>query len=218
MPSIRSRALAVLVILIAATAIAPARAHADGDPASDVLLGESVFYPYSPPVSAATTKSLNAIMAAAAKAHFKLKVALIASPVDLGVIPDLFGQPQKYADFLDQEISFTNTHQPLLVVMKAGYGVQGVSPAVAAAAAKLPKPAGSTSEALARAALQVVPKLAAADGHKLGAVPAASVKAGGSRGSGTNVPLLIILIGCALLAAGALVALRQRGGRSTQAR
>ena len=213
----RSRATAILAAALLALVALPAGARADGDPASDVLLGESVFYPYTPPVSATTTKALNAATAAAARAHFKLKVALIASPVDLGVIPDLFGKPQKYADFLDQEISFTNTHQPLLVVMKTGYGVQGVSPAVAAAAAKLPKPTASTSEALARAALAAVPKLAAADGHTLGSIPqAASTKT--SSGGATNLPLLIILIGCALLAAGALVALRQRSGRSTQAR
>ena len=192
-------------------------ARADGDPASDVLLGESVFYPYTPPVSATTTKALNAVTAAAARAHFNLKVALIASPVDLGVIPDLFGKPQKYAQFLDQEISFTNARQPLLVVMKAGYGVQGVSPAVAAAAAALPKPAGTTSEALARAALVAVPRLAQAAGHRVSVPSGANAKAS-SGGSGPNVPLLIILVGCALLAAGALVALRQRGGRSTQAR
>ncbi len=219
--SIRARALTLLiaglVMLAGTSALAPSAARADGDPASDVLLGESVYYPYSPPVSAATTKALNATMTAAAKAGFNLKVALIAAPTDLGVIPDLFAKPQKYADFLDQEISFTNRRQPLLVVMQAGYGVQGVSPAVAAAAAALPKPSGASSEALAQAALAAVPKLAAADGHKLGAVSVASASRS-SGGSGTNVALLIVLILCALAAAGALVALRQRSGRSTEVR
>ena len=88
-----------------------------------MLLGENVFYPYTPPVSPALQKSLNAATAAAKQAGFPIKVALIASPVDLGVIPDLFGKPQKYADFLDQEISF-QAKQPLLVVMSAGYGVR----------------------------------------------------------------------------------------------
>ena len=47
-------------------------------------------------------------MTAKAKAEgFPVKVALIAAPTDLGVIPDLFGKPQPYAQFLDQEISFT---------------------------------------------------------------------------------------------------------------
>jgi hypothetical protein len=210
----RIRTLALLTALfVAASAVdalrAPA-ARADGDPASDVLLGDPVFYPYTPPVTGATTRRLNATVAAAGKARFKLKVALIASPVDLGVIPDLFGKPQKYADFLDQEISFQATHQPLLVVMKAGYGVQGLPAAATAAAASLPKPSGASAEALAQAAILAVPKLAAASGHRVAAIPAAS-SGHSTAGSGSNTALLIILIGCALLAAGALVVLRRRG-------
>ena len=204
-------ATALLLTVTAVGAVWAPSARADGDPASDVLLGESVFYPYTPPVTVATTKTLNAAAAAAAKAHFNLKVALIASPVDLGVIPDLFGKPQKYAEFLDQEISFQNTAQPLLVVMKTGYGVAGVTPAVSAAAALLPKPAVGTSQGLAEAAIVAVEKLAAASGHRLAPIRVASA-AHSSGGSADNTPLLIVLIGCALLAAGALVVLRQRGG------
>ena len=113
------------MVALSVSALLPAAVLADGDPASDVLLGENVFYPYSPATSPALQKQLNAETAAAKQAHFPLKVALIGAPVDLGVIPSLFGKPQKYADFLDQEISF-QTKQPLLVVMAAGYGVQGV--------------------------------------------------------------------------------------------
>ena len=181
-----------------------------------MLLGDPVFYPYTPPVTGATTRTLNATVAAAGKAGFKIKVALIASPVDLGVIPDLFGKPQKYADFLDQEISFQATREPLLVVMKTGYGVQGLPAAATAAATSLPKPSGATAEALARAAIVAVPTLAAASGHRLAAIPAAS-PAPALGGSGSNTALLIILIGCALLAAGALVVLRQRGGAPARA-
>ena len=58
-------ASALAVLLLAATAWA-ATALADGDPASDVLLGENVFYPYSPPTSAALKKTLDAETAAVA--------------------------------------------------------------------------------------------------------------------------------------------------------
>ena len=98
---VRVLATAVLVLMLGA-----AVASADGDPASDVLLGQNVFYPYTPPASAAIQKQLDTEAATASHARFPIKVALIASPVDLGVIPSLFGSPQKYADFLDQEISF----------------------------------------------------------------------------------------------------------------
>ena len=147
-----TRALLPLLATVAvALSLAPA-ALADGDPASDVLLGENVFYPYSPQVSSSLQKTLNAETAAAKQAGFQLKVALIAGPVDLGVIPDLFGKPQKYADFLDQEISFQGK-QPLLVVMKAGYGVQGVTPHVRSTLSSIAPPAGGASNDLAEAAI-----------------------------------------------------------------
>ena len=163
-------ALALVAALLPA-ALLPAAAVADGDPASDVLLGQNVFYPYTPPVPAAIQAKLNAETAAAKRAGLPLKVALIASPVDLGVIPELFGKPQSYADFLDKEISFTQA-QPLLVVMAAGYGTQGVPAAVTRAVSGLAPPAGKTSTDLARAAVTAVAKLAAAAGHPI---------AGGSR-------------------------------------
>ena len=80
-----------------------------GDPASNVLLGESVFYPYQPATSRPLRASLNSATAAAAKEHFPLKVALIGSRIDLGIIPQLFGKPQAYARYLDVEISFDAT-------------------------------------------------------------------------------------------------------------
>ena len=150
--------------------LAPAAARADGDPASDTLLGENVFYPYEPPVAASAQRTLNAETAAAKKAGFPLKVALIAAPTDLGVIPDLFGKPQQYADFLDQEISFQGK-QPLLVVMAAGYGLQGLSELATNAGRGLRPPAGKTSTDLATAAITAVQKLAAASGHPLKGVP-----------------------------------------------
>jgi hypothetical protein len=198
----------VLVIVLAALLIVPALAIADGDPASDVLLGENVFYPYSPPVTRSIQKNLNAITLAARRAGFPIKVALIQSPVDLGVIPDLFGKPQKYADFLDQEISF-QTKQPLLVVMAAGYGVQGVSPKVATAVTGLSKPAGTSSNALATAAATAVAKLAAADGHPVSGAPGS-----GGGGGGGSATLVIVLAAAAVFVAIALLVLTLRRRRA----
>src|ERR1700741_2334737 len=133
-------------------------ALADADPASDVLLGASVFYPYTPPVSPSVEKTLNGEVAAAARAHFPIKVALIPSPVDLGAIPSLFGEPQKYADFLDQEISF-GSKQLLLVVMPGGFGVAGLASAARSAATSLANPEGTGIDAIARAAITAVARL-----------------------------------------------------------
>ncbi len=203
-----SLALALVALLVP---LGASLARADGDPASDVLLGENVFYPYTPPVSPALQRTLNKETAAAKAAGFPLKVALIASPVDLGVIPDLFGQPQRYATFLDQEISFRGK-QPLLVVMPAGYGVQGLDARAKSAVASLAKPAGKTSNDLAQAAITAVAKLADARGHPLtgvAGVPGSSHSGGGSSSS----VLLIVLAVVALLVAAALgvLTLRRRG-------
>ncbi|MFZ1997746.1 MAG: hypothetical protein WAU75_26745, partial [Solirubrobacteraceae bacterium] len=138
------RLASLLATVILVGAVASASALADGDPASDVLLGQNVYYPYSPPVPQGVQRTLNAETTAAKKAGLPIKVALIASAVDLGVIPELFGKPQDYAKFLDKEISFQGP-QPLLVVMPAGYGAQGVSAKAAAAVAGLALPRARTS-------------------------------------------------------------------------
>jgi MYXO-CTERM domain-containing protein len=207
-----ARLLAGVVALVLAVSLgACAAALADGDPASDVLLGESVFYPYTPPVSGSIEKALSAETAAAAHAGFPVKVALIASPIDLGVIPSLFGKPQQYADFLDQEISFQHK-QPLLVVMAAGYGIQGMPAPAVAAVTTLKRPAGGTTNDLAQAALRALPKLAAAAGHPIraasGTAAAGTATATGSGGSSTPI-LIIVAVGAVVIAA-ALLALRRR--------
>jgi LPXTG-motif cell wall-anchored protein len=209
------RVASLLAAMILVGAMAPSWAAADGDPASDVLLGQNVYYPYSPAVPRAVQAKLDAETAAAKKAGLPIKVALIASPVDLGVIPELFAKPQDYAKFLDKEISFQGP-QPLLVVMGAGYGTQGVSAKAAAAVSALAKPAGKTSTDLAEAARTVVAKLAAADGHPIkGGAGAATASSGGSS---STTPLLIGLIVAAIVVAGALILLRRRQATAGAAR
>lgn len=195
--------------LLVAVSMPAAPALGDGDPASDVLLGENVFYPYSPPVEGSVAKALDAATAAAKRARFPLKVALIGAPVDLGVIPDLFGKPQKYAEFLDQEISF-RTKQPLLVVMAAGYGVEGLGSKATAAVASLPKPSGTQPTDLAKAALPAVAKLAEASGHPLTGVPEARSSAGSSSISASTIIIVVCLAIAAVAVAAALVMMRRR--------
>ena len=192
---------------IVATTLMPAAALADGDPASDVLLGESVFYPYSPPVAAGLQKTLNAETAAARRAHFPIKVALIDTPADLGAIPTLFGKPQQYAAFLHQEIGLFGIKQLLLVVMPDGYGVRGLDGPATAAATTLKRPTGSASNALAQAAIAAVPKLAAASGHPisgLSGVPNTSASHGAAE---LGVGALVFV---AVLASGGLLTYRHR--------
>jgi len=202
----RRAAVRIALLLTAAALVLPSLAVADGDPASDTLLGENVFYPYSPPVARAVALKLDAQTAAARRAGFPIKVALIAGPTDLGAIPSLFGHPQAYARFLDQEISFRGA-QPLLVVMPAGYGVQGVTGPAKLALTSLPKPVGASSTDLARAAQTAVAKLMSASGHS---VKSPGSSGGGGSGGGGSTVLLIVLVLAAIAVSTALIVLRLR--------
>jgi hypothetical protein len=206
------RLLPVLVVALIAMMVGPARLRADGDPASDVLLVRNVFFLYDPPPGAALQKTLNAEIAAAGRAGFPMKVALVRAPLDLGLVPVLFGHPQKYADFLGQEIS-RQYAGPLLVVMPAGYGVHGVKSAATRAVAKLPRPVSGQIDDLARAAVTAVAKIAAASGHPI-ATPAAS---SGPTGGSSTIVIVAILAGAAVVAVTALLIIRRRvsGGRSS---
>jgi hypothetical protein len=215
----------IVVAVLGAFALVPAPpGYADGDPASDVLIGENVFYPYSPAVSTSLQRTLDAETATAGRAHFPIKVALIHAPTDLGAIPILFGNPKAYADFLDQEISFASMKQLLLVVMPSGYGVQGLGLAATHAAASLRLPGGATSDDLARAAIVAVRKLAAAAGHPIGSVAPTDTQGqeGGRErtvadprelaGSNGGAPVLyaVALFVIVLASVGAILALRWR--------
>jgi hypothetical protein len=211
----RRLALLVAAVLLA-VAMLPSGAFGDADPASDMLLIQNVFYPYMPQVSQPLQRTLNAETAAAAKAKFPIKVALIASKIDLGAIPVLFAKPKEYANFLDREISFSGP-QPLLVVMPQGAAVQGLNAAATAVGNALPKPASAVSNDLARLAIAAVPKLAAAAGHPIKAATAEpSSNAGGSSagrssgGGSSSTTVLVVLIVAAVAIAGAVIGIRRR--------
>ena len=160
--------LAVL-ILLAFLNLAPYRALADGDPASDVLLGQDVFYPYQPKVSPTLEAGLEKTLHAAARAAgLHLKVAIIGTAEELGLVPDLFGHPQAYAQFLDREISF-NRPQQLLVVMPAGLGAMPAS--LAGALARVPVYKQQRSDGLTRSAILAVVALARGQGHRIATPP-----------------------------------------------
>jgi hypothetical protein len=154
----------VLLVLAWDCATVSSRAWADGDPASDVLLGQSAFYPYQPPVPPKLEATLNALLGATVRAHMPMKVAIIGSQLELGAVPNLYGHPQPYADFLDREISF-NKPQPLLVVMPAGFGLAAAGPASALTHLTIDTRHGTYG--LTRAAILAVSALARANGHPI---------------------------------------------------
>lgn len=200
------RALAT-ALLLAALATPPA-ALADGDPASDVLLLQDAYLPYQPEVPKPIADALNRTLKQLKAAGYTLKVAVIATKTDLGAVPQFFGRPGPYASFLESEIKF-NKAKPLLVVMQAGYGTAAIAPEVAASVTGLEKPSSGSGDALGRAAVDGVLRIAAAAGHPL-AKPKLPPAAGGGGGGGTSpavifgVPVLLLALG------GGLAALRAR--------
>jgi hypothetical protein len=84
-PPVAPRGLRLALVLAAfAVLVVAAPARADGDPASDVLYFGTVFLPYSVPVGKIERQRLESVVAAARRAGFPIKVALIAKPDDLG--------------------------------------------------------------------------------------------------------------------------------------
>src|SRR5207245_299661 len=110
----------VLVALLLAGTLAPI-ARADGDPASDYLITYQVFYPYYSNVPEAGLKQLETTVAAANKQGYRIRVAVITSPYDLGSLSSLWQKPQPYCRFLSLELSFAYKGR-LLVVSPKGYG------------------------------------------------------------------------------------------------
>jgi hypothetical protein len=113
---------AALVLALAAALAGAGTARADGDPASDYLLGQQVFFSLDGKVPSAKQKELAALVAAANTAGYKVRVALIWSPYDLGSVTSLWGKPRTYARFLGEELHFVYK-QRLLIVMPSGFGI-----------------------------------------------------------------------------------------------
>jgi len=197
--------LAVLGVAGAAVVAKPARA--DGDPASDVLLEQNVFLPVTRTVSPAYSGLLMRTVAAVGRAAFPLKVALISEPQDLGAIPQLFGSPERYARFLDVEISY-NSSPRLLVVMPQGFGVVGVGPVSGLSGISIDRAQGA--DGLARAAIEAVAVLADHFGHPI-PKPLLPAVGGAGVGSGSEVPAGIL--GAVALLLGVLAVLGFRRWR-----
>ena len=193
------------VVAVVAIAVRAQPAGADADPASDTLLVQDAFFPYTPATPAGLQRELETALKEIHATGLDLKVAVIGSPVDLGGIPALFGQPGRYARFLDTEIS-SRTAQPLLVVMPQGLSVQGVPTSVAGVAVDHVHGSGG----LVQAAIDAVRRIAAGRGQPIAAVQTASAGSGG----GPVVVLVVAALVLVLVAVGAVVRARAGTRRS----
>jgi hypothetical protein len=172
----------VLGISASATSAPPA-AWADGDPASDVLPAQDIFFPFQPHVSGPVEAAAFKTVRAAAAAGVRVKVAIIGAALELGLVPNLFGHPQVYAQFLDREIAF-NRPQPLLVVMPGGFGVIPAGNASALSGVRIDARHGT--DGLTKSAILAVVALARYQGHP---ITAPSIT---SSSSSSSAPALLV--------------------------
>jgi hypothetical protein len=202
--------LRVLAVLACAACVAAPAARANGDPASDFLLTRDTFIPFDAGITESQTEQLDAIVADAKERGFTIKVALIASEVDLGAVPSLWRKPETYSRFLGQELFFLYKGR-LLIVMPNGYGVsragkrlRSAQPVVDA----LPKP-GDGGAALVAAALRAVQRLAAQEGVRL-EIPKVS---SGDHATRDRIVLAVVAFGIVALLGVGYAARRLRKNR-----
>ncbi|MGO9883924.1 MAG: hypothetical protein ACLPV4_13015 [Solirubrobacteraceae bacterium] len=193
----------MLTIVALAAAAWPTSALADGDPASDVLVGSPLFLPPDAALTLYQQSQLGALLQAAAKSGYPLRVAVIASPADLGSVTPLWRQPQAYAGFLGEELSLLYKGT-LLVVMPDGFGLYGPGAAVPAQRAALSeRPTGG----LGAGTIAAVERLSAAAGHPLSVGP---IETRSVPSTTDYVALIALAIGAALIAAAWTASLRTR--------
>jgi hypothetical protein len=203
-----AKRLAVAGVVLALLAL-PSVAHANGDPASDYLLVRKLFLPFATNVDQSEANRLNAMLTAADRDTFKIRVAIILSPSDLGTAFSLYRKPQPYAEFLGLELGFVYRGR-LLVVMPNGYGysVNGKpDPKTSKLLKPLPPPGHDVNKEV-RAAETAVRKLALAAGHRL------SAPKGGGGSSSTRDRITIAAAATAGIALFAAIVLYRRQRRS----
>jgi hypothetical protein len=153
---------------VAVSLLLPAIAQANGDPASDYLLTQNLFLPFTSNIDRGEVARLDGLLKDAKKQKFPIRVAAILTPQDLGTAFSLFRKPQKYSEFLGLELAFVYRDR-LLVVMPNGYGysVNGrPDPKASAVLAKLPPP-GPDATREVTAAIRAVEALGTASGKQL---------------------------------------------------
>jgi hypothetical protein len=195
-----------LVLAACVALLVPPAAHADGDPASDYLIGQSVFVPFGGQVTTADASRVTALVADAAKKGFTIRVAVIASPTDLGSVTALWRKPQRYAQFLGQELYFVYKGR-LLIVMPNGYGISSRGkpvPDERKVLDALPLP----TKDLAAATTTAIRRLAAAKG-----VEVAAPSSGGSSENRDRAIIAAVAIAVAIVAGLAALLRRRRGAR-----
>lgn len=106
--------------LVAAAAAPIARAH--GDPITDTLQVSEIYFPRESNVTDELVRRLTDEVKRADEAGYRVKVALVDAPSDLGPRSAFFGKPGLLAGYVarDLESYFSGS---VLVVMPSGFGL-----------------------------------------------------------------------------------------------
>jgi len=190
------RRLALVAVL--ALVVVPV-AHADADPASDILYTQRIYLPFfGEKVSDANANTLKKVVDQAWNKGYRVKVALIAARNDLGGVFQLWEKPQTYATFLGRELIFLYKG-PLITAMPNGLGVYHFKHSTAAEKAVVQKiKVEPGADGVANAATVAVARLA---GIKPPPLPNARGAGGGGGGTPAWQLIVIVVGGVAILAA-----------------
>jgi hypothetical protein len=203
------RALLAVAAIVACVFAATARA--DGDPASDYLLASQTFIPFDLKLTKDQQQQLTSLVHDTNKSGYKIRVALIGSPYDLGAVTSLWRMPRPYARFLGAELAFLYK-QRLLVVMPQGFGFNWPHhPSSKEYAALSTIKVEPGAQGLLDASVQAVQKLAAANGVK---VVRSQSSATGGQTSSSHKRIIIILAAVAGVALLVLLRILLRGKAS----
>ncbi len=193
-------------MVVAAALLAAPVARANGDPASDVLLTQPVYFPLDATLSDSDREALLKTVNTANERGYKIRVALIPFTSDLGTALSLWRHPQDYAKFLGSELAFVYAKR-VLIVQPSGFGIYNHGKPVAKEQRVLAKvPIGKTPGELTQSATAAVRALAAADGITL---PSTKTKSTAARdrliivAAGLVILLIILVPGRWLRARGA---------------
>jgi hypothetical protein len=204
----------VLVLIAAlAVALAPSAARADGDPASDVLITNTLYTPVAQKISPPVLRRLQGTIEQANAGGFKVRVALILDRSDLGAVPQLFGHPVKYVKLLSAEL-FYAWKGAIIAVQPSGIGVQNIEPLAPAqsVANAIRITAPSTADGLALAANDAIRTLAGEDSSitfTADGTPAGSTSSS-SLFTTRNVLGAVLVVMLILLLVGQIVVRRRR--------
>jgi hypothetical protein len=205
-------ALSVAIVALAA-GLVPGLARADGDPASDVLTTQALFLPQDAGTSTAQQAELEAVLRAASRSGYQIRVALISSTADLGSVTELWRQPQSYAEFLGQELALVYRGR-LLVVMPDGFGLYRFGRSLAHDRSVL---AGVLARAgrggIGAVAIAAIRGVAAAAGRPL---PLPAATAPSSSSSNDTVSWIVFAIGSMMIIVAWTASIRARPVRSRE--